>query len=212
MSTTHLALAMALRIAQTLWYRATLYLPIVLIVLMALGTWWLARNTVGASAPDTQALARQEPDYYMRNFAVKNFDATGLLQTEVAGALARHLPATDVLEIDNARINSYKQGRLTVATANRAYSNGDGSEVQLVGNALVVREAGVGAQGQPYPRLEFRGEFLHAFLNTEAVKSHKPVTLLRGKDQFVADSLDYNNLDRVVVMQGRVKGTLSPRN
>jgi lipopolysaccharide export system protein LptC len=52
---------------------------------------------------------------------------------------------------------------------------------------------------------------LHAFLNTEQIKSHKPVTILREQDQFTADSLFYDNLDRVAVLQGRVKGTLIPR-
>jgi lipopolysaccharide export system protein LptC len=142
----------------------------------------------------------------MRNFAVKNFDAVGILKSEVAGAEARHFPDTDVLEIDAARIRSFKDGRLTTATANRAYTNGDGSEVQLVGNAVVVREAGKDASGAVFPRLEFRGEFLHTFL-----KSHKPVTLIRDQDQFVADSLQYDNLSRVAVLQGRVKGVLTPR-
>ena len=45
--------------------------------------------------------------------------------------------------------------------------------------------------------MEFRGEFLHAFVNTERVRSHQPVVLIRGNDRFTADSLDYDNLDRV---------------
>jgi lipopolysaccharide export system protein LptC len=207
----HPALQLALRMWQTLWHRAMMYLPIVLIALMALGTWWLARNTVGASAAEPERPVRHEPDYYMRDFAVKNFNAAGLLQSEVAGAQAHHFPDTEVLEIDQARVRSFKQGRVTVATANRAYSNRDGSEVQLVGNAVVVREAGVAANGQAYPRLEIRSEFLHAFLNTEIVKSDQPVVITRDKDRFVADNLNYNNIDRVVQLQGRVKGTLMPR-
>jgi lipopolysaccharide export system protein LptC len=201
----------AMRWVQALWFAATIYLPVVLIVLLALGTWWLARNTPVFSAPVPEQAAKHEPDYFMRDFAVKNFDAAGLLQSEVAGTEGRHFADTDVLEIDSARIRSFKPGQLTTATANRAYSNGDGSEVQLVGNAVVVREPAPGAQGSAQPRLEFRGEFLHAFLNTEKIKSHKPVTLIRGGDQFVADTLQYDNLDRIALLQGRVKGTLTPR-
>ncbi len=202
----------ALRVMQNFWYASTTYLPVVLIVLMALGTWWLARNTPIFRAPPPEPPVRHEPDYYMRNFALKSFDATGRLTTELAGAEGRHFPDTDILEIDGARIRSYVQGQLTTATANRAYSNADGSEVQLVGNAVVVREASKDAKGNPdekRPRMEFRGEFLHAFLNTEKVKSHKPVTIIRGNDQFVADSLQYDNLDRVLQLQGRVKGTFN---
>lgn len=194
-----------------LWYRTTMYLPGVLITLLALGTWWLARNTPMLGPLAAAAQVKHEPDYFLRNFAVKNFDPSGQLQSEVAGKEARHFPDTDVLEIDNARIRSFKQGRLTTATSNRAYSNGDGSQVQLVGNAVVVREASTNAQGAAQPRMEFRGEFLHAFLNTERVVSTKPVTITRGNDQFTADALQYDNLDRVVSLQGRVKGILMPR-
>jgi lipopolysaccharide export system protein LptC len=196
---------------KAFWFHLSMYLPIAMIVVLALGTWWLARNTPVFAPSAPEAAAKHEPDYFMRNFAVKNFDAIGALKSEVAGAEARHFPDTDVLEIDKARIRSFKDGRLTTATANRAYSNGDGSEVQLVGNAVVVREASKDTSGAVFQRLEFRGEFLHTFLNTEQIKSHKPVTLIRGQDQFVADSLQYDNLSRVAVLQGRVKGVLTPR-
>lgn len=201
----------AQRWLQALWYAASMYLPVVLIVLLAMGTWWLARNTPVFSAPTAEQALKHEPDYFMRNFAVKNFDAAGLLQSEIAGTQGQHFPDTDVLEIDSARIRSFKNGQLTTATANRAYSNGDGSQVQLVGNAIVVRESASNADRSAAPRMEFRGEFLHVFLNTEQLTSHKPVTITRGGDQFVADSLQYDNLSRVAVLQGRVKGTLVPR-
>ncbi len=210
MSTATLSAVKALRWLQNLWYHTAMDLPVVMIALLALGTWWLARNTPILSAPTVEEPAKHEADYFMRNFAVKNFDPTGQLKSEVAGQEGRHFPDTDVLEIDGARLRSYKDGRMTTATANRAYSNGDGSEVQLVGNALVVREAGQDASGKIYPRLEFRGEFLHVFLSTEKIKSHKPVTIIRGRDQFVADSLQYDNLERVALLQGRVRGTLMP--
>ena len=58
--------------------------------------------------------------------------------------------------------------------------------------------------------MEFRGEFLHAFLNKEVVKSNQPVQLIRGKDKFTADTMDFNNIDQVMLLQGRVKGLLVP--
>ncbi len=208
-SNSALAFATAVRWLRAAWYRTTMYLPVVLIVALALGTWWLARNTASSTAAEPERPVLHEPDYFMRNFAVKNFDAQGQLRSEITGSEGRHFPDTDVLEIDKARIRSFKDGRLTVATGDRAYSNGDGSQVQLVGNALVVREASVDGKGVATPRMELRGEFLHAFLNTEKVISHKPVTIVRGKDRFIADSLDFDNLDGVLVLQGRVKGTLN---
>ncbi len=194
------------------WERLSIYLPVILMGLLALGTYWLASNTPIFSAPEAEKAERHEPDYFMRKFEVKTFDASGRLKSEVFGAEARHYPDTDTLEIDKARIRSFTEdGRLTVATAERALSNGDGSEVQLSGNAVVVRDAAVDASGKPVPRFVVRGEFLHVFMNTERIKSHLPVVMTRGSDEFAGDSMEFDNLDRVMNLQGRVRGYLAPR-
>ena len=192
--------------------RLSIYLPIVLMALLALGTYWMLKNTPAPLAPTPEKPLMHEVDYYMHKFAVKTFDSSGKLKSEVAGIELRHFPDSDTVEIDKVRIRSFDvQGRLTTATADRALSNADGSEVQLFGNAEVVREAVTDASGQALPRLEFRGDFLHAFLNDERIKSHLPVTLTRGQDRFSGDSLFYDNLARVAQLQGRVKGMLMPR-
>lgn len=196
---------------RTAWDRLSLYLPVLLMGVLALGTYWLVRSAPVFMPAEPERAATHDPDYFMKKFSVKTFDSTGRLKSEVTGADARHFPDTDTLEIDQVRIRSFnEQGQLTIATANRALSNADGSEVQLFGNALVVRDAVAGKAGQTTPRLEFRGEFLHAFMNTEQVKSDKPVQLTRGKDRFTGDVMDYDNLARVMQMRGRVKGLLVP--
>jgi lipopolysaccharide export system protein LptC len=185
------------------WDRFTLYLPIILMGLLALGTWWLVRNApapIVAAAPPSNG---NQPDYFMKVFSVKSFDATGRMQSEIKGDMGRHFPDTDTLEIDNVRMRSVTpQGVVTLATANRALSNADGSEVQLFGNAVVTRET--------QPRLEFRGEFLHAFTQAERVRSDQPVVLIRGNDQFTADAMEYDHLDQVLQLRGRVRGVLMP--
>ena len=189
----------------------TLYLPMALMGVLALGSWWLARNTPVAAAAAPQPAQRLEPDYFLTQFSVKNFDSQGLLMSEVWGKKARHFPATDILEIDAARFSSLRNERITTGQGDRAYSNGDGSEVQLVGNAMVVREADRDAQGRELPRMEFKGEFLHAFLRTEEVKSHKPVTMQRGADQFSGDAMLYNKIDGIVQLDGRVRVRLEAK-
>jgi hypothetical protein len=89
-----------MRWAQQGWERLSLYLPVLLMGLLALGTWWLVRNAPAPLAASQSATAPDQPDYSMKNFAVKSFDATGRLQSEVMGETARHYPGTDTLEID----------------------------------------------------------------------------------------------------------------
>lgn len=199
------------RYARLAWDRLSIYLPLVLMGVLLLGTYWLVRSTPLFEPDAPEETQRRDPDYMMERFSIKTFDGDGRLKSEVYGEQARHYPHTDTLEIDQVRIRSYNQrGFMTVATAKRALANNDATEVQLMGNARVVREATVDRSGAALPRVSFSGEFLHAFLNDERIKSHKPVELERGGDRITADSLDYSNFDQVMEMRGRVRGTLLP--
>ncbi len=191
--------------------RLSLYLPVLLMGVLAMATYWLVRSTPSPRAPEQAKAEQHINDYFMRQFAVRTYDASGRLKSEVSGGEARHFPDTDTLEIDQVQIRSFdQQGRLTTASARQAITNGDASEVQLIGQAQVVRAAAVDKQGHKLAALRFQGEFLHAFMNSERVKSHKPVQLLRDQDRFTADSMEFDNLERVISLKGRVRGVLIP--
>jgi lipopolysaccharide export system protein LptC len=193
------------------WDRITIYLPIILMGVLALGTYWLARTTPVFAPSAPEAPPNHEPDYFLRGFSVKSFDATGRLKNEIRGVEARHYADTDTLEIDQPRIRSFSaEGAVVVATATRGISNADGSQVQLIGNAEVTREVPE-ARRATEPKLEIRGEFLRAFTEQERVLSNKPVTLTRGTDVFQGNSLDYDNQKHVLELTGAVRGTLQPR-
>jgi len=204
-------LGSAVRLLRRGMDRAATYLPIILTAALALGTYWLVRVAPKFAVPGAPPVAVHEPDFFMRGFVVKSYLPSGDLRSELSGTEGRHFPDTDTLEVDNVRLRSVSpQGLVTHATANRGISNGDATEVQLFGNAVVVRDAATAPDGKALPRLEFRGDFLHAFTDTERVRSNKPVTLIRGTDQFTADSLDYDNGSGVANLDGRVRGVLQP--
>jgi lipopolysaccharide export system protein LptC len=199
------------RLLRAGWEYLSLYLPVVLMGVLALGTYWLVRSTPQLLASPPASPLRHEADYFMHKFSVRTFDEVGRLKSEVVGADARHYPDTDTLEIDFVRIRSIDNGsRLTTASARRAVTNSDISEVQLFGDAHVVREPGTDKIDPPQARSEFRGEFLHAFTTTGKIKSHLPVEFIHGKDRITADALDFDDHDHVLQLKGRVKGTLMP--
>jgi lipopolysaccharide export system protein LptC len=200
------------RLLRTGIDRATIYLPLILTAALALGTYWLVRSAPKLAEPTSKEAPTHEPDFFMRGFVVKNFLPNGELRSEMFGKEGRHYPDNDTLEVDDVRWRAIsEEGLTTHGSAKRGLSNGDGTEVQLFGNAIIIRDGASSADGKPIPRLEFRGDFLHAFLDTERVKSHKPVTLIRGTDQFTADSLDFDSITGVADLKGRVRGVLMPR-
>ena len=183
--------------------QASSYLPLLLMALLALGTWWLVSNTPVAEPERALAPPRHEPDYTMSQFLVQRFAPDGELRAQIEGETMRHYPDTDTLEIDNVRVRAVApDGRVTTAHARMAHANGDGSELQLRGGARVVRE---GAPGEA--PMVFRGEFIHAFLDTERLRSHLPVTMTQGGTELHAQALEYDHGDRVVQLKGRVTAT-----
>ncbi|MDD5029025.1 MAG: LPS export ABC transporter periplasmic protein LptC [Rhodoferax sp.] len=191
--------------------RLTLYLPVLLMGALAMSAYWLVRTNPAPETPGSALAVGHWPDYFMREFSVQTFDARGRLKSQVSGAQARHFGDTDTLEIDQALIHSYdEQGALTTASARRAISTGDGSELTLMGGARVVRAANASRQSKEQPELTFAGEFLHAFIDSQRVTSDQPVVLTRGADRFSAERMDFDNQQRIVELAGRVRGVLVP--
>lgn len=122
---------------------------------------------------------RHIPDYRMEGFELQRFDAQGQQRFRVEGSEMRHYPDTDTIEIDQVRLRALgRDGSLTLATARRAVGNGDGSELQLQGDVSVERyEVLPGGELSASPRLRMDGDFLHAFLDRELLRSHLPMRL-----------------------------------
>lgn len=201
------------RLLRQGWDRITIYLPMLLMLLLALGTYWLMRSSSLFATPRADKEVRRDPDYEMKRFSVKTFDQAGRLKSEVYGDQAWHYPHNDVLEISGVQIRNYniERGYYTVATASRAITTSQAKEVELIGKAHVLRPAVVDKQARVLPRVSFRSEYLHAFLDEERVLSNKPVELIHGDSRIEAQSLNFSKYDQVIELRGRVRGTLLPR-
>ncbi len=200
-----------MNLARDLWDRFLLYLPLTVMAVLALGTYWLVRSTPVISAAVAPSAPSHDPDYFMRDFLLRTFDAAGRMRTEIRGDEARHYPDTHWLEVDQIQVRSFdERGRLTTAVAKRGLTNEDSTEFQLLGGAVVVREQFTDPAARVLPRMEFRGEFLHAFTTSEKIRSHKPVELFRGNDRFSGDAMEFDNVEQRLELTGRVKGTLMP--
>jgi lipopolysaccharide export system protein LptC len=187
------------------------YLPLLLMALLAVGTWWLVKNTPLFDGPTERAAPRHVPDYRMANFELQRISADGRLQVQIAGAELRHYPDTDTVEIDNARVRAVApDGTLAIAEARRAISNGDGSDLQLMGDVR-LRRLPPGSGPDAPALLEVRGEFLQALSNTEVLRSHLPVSIRQGGATLQAQNFEYRHLTGQVSFTGRAQGQIVPR-
>jgi lipopolysaccharide export system protein LptC len=125
---------------------------------------------------------------------------------QIEGTQMRHYPDTDTFEIDEVRIHALDEdGSVTNASARRALSDGKGTHVQLLGDARVVRETRDGREP-----VEFRGESLQLFTETERVYSNQPVQVLQGRNDIRAAGIDYDYRNRLAQLQGPMRARLDP--
>jgi lipopolysaccharide export system protein LptC len=184
----------------------TSYLPLLLMVAIALGTWWLVKNTPVVPAAREEAAPRSDADYTMSGFSVERFGKDGRLLLRLEGRQMRHFPDTDRTEVDVVTVHAWApDGRETVATARRALANGDASEVQLLGGAQVRSRTPAGTA------VEVDSEFLHLFTQTERVRTHLPVLVRVGDSELRAQGLEFDNLAQRLDLSGPMRGVFSTR-
>lgn len=181
-------------------------LPLLLMLVLAVGSWWLVRNAPQPLEPRPAAATRVEPDYTMSGFVMQRFAADGRLRVQIEGRQMRHLPAAGRLEIEGATLRAYSpEGHETVATAQRALADDDSTEVQLIGGARVQTRPAAG------PPALLEGDHLMLYPKERRVRSDQPVRVRLGDDTLVAASLDYREDTGLLEFTGPSRGVFAPR-
>ena len=187
--------------------RLSIYLPLIVMALLASGSWWLVRSVPALITPEANKPVRQDPDYRLGDFSVKSFNASGRMTRELIGDKAQHYPATEALHIDQVRIYAENDnGARMNARSDKGVATDDGTQVTLIGNAYAIKHP-----QDTRPQIELRGERLVALPDEDRVVSADPVQITRDRDVFTGNTMDFNSNTGEHVLQGRVRGTLAPK-
>ena len=111
--------------APETWYdrtrrRVADFLPMGLLLILALATGWLVHNMPKEEGPRAAPPA-SEPDYYMRDFRIRSYDGQGALHNDITAVYGEHLPVDDTIHART--VQGYSQdsrGADTRSTADRA--------------------------------------------------------------------------------------------
>ena len=181
------------------------YLPLLLMIMLALGTWLIAKSTPGLLSASTPGAVTHEPDYTLDRFNLQRFDVGGALKVEIEGDQMRHFPDDDIMEVEKIRVVSMSpDGRKMTATAQHGRARGDSSEVWLDGLAQVVSET----PGQV--PVQMNGEHLHASPKLKRVDSDSPVIVQQGDSEFHAEGMLYDHNTRILKLNGAAHALLQP--
>ena len=120
---------------------STRLFPLVLLVSLALLTFWLERAVREEPAAGVQR--SHDPDYSAEGFTITDFNRAGAAVSTLSAAKMTHYPDDDSTELLAPRVVQSKPGqpRLTLS-ADRGTLSQDGEEMFLYDNVLLVRTAG----------------------------------------------------------------------
>ena len=181
------------------------YMPLMLMVGLALGTWLIAKNTPGLLSTSGPAVVKHEPDYTLDQFNLQRFDPTGVLKVEIQGEHMQHFPDDDIMEVEQIRVVTIEpDGRRMTATALHGRARGDNTEVWLDGQAHVVSES----PGE-LP-IQLNGEHLHALPKLRRVDSRHMVLVRQGDSEFNADGVEYDDDTRLLTLHGNTHALMQP--
>jgi lipopolysaccharide export system protein LptC len=183
----------------------TAYLPLLLMVLLALGTWWLVKNSPLPQAPTAARPTTGEPDYTLRGFGVQRFGADGRLEVTLEGRLLHHYPDSDRIQIEEVRlVSNSPDAPPTTASARSARSNGKGTDVELLGGAQLRSRT---SDGQA---LEMDSEYLRLQTSLQRVSTDRPVVLRVGAQTIRAGGLVWNESTKSLELKPPIRAVLQP--
>jgi lipopolysaccharide export system protein LptC len=183
--------------------KLTAYLPLLLMVLLALGTWWLVKNSPQAPKEAAPRVVTGEPDYTLSGFGLRRFAADGSLQLTLEGQQLHHYPDSDRIEIEEVRLSTPgTNGPATLATARQARADGKATDVELLRGATIKARL---ADGQA---LEMNSDYLRVQVAQQRVSTHQPVDLRVGTQTVKAGGLVWENPARTLELKPPIRATL----
>jgi lipopolysaccharide export system protein LptC len=179
--------------------------PLALMISLALLTFWLDQ----AVRDETQAPSqrRHDPDYIVSNFTTTTYNAAGAAESVLSAERMVHYPDDDSTELLGPRMLQAKpdEPRFTVR-AERGAISGDGLEIFLYENVVLVREA-----EKDRPEARMTTEFLHVVRDRSLVRTDRPVKIVEGSRSLSGRGMEYNNESRELLLRENVVARFEPK-
>jgi lipopolysaccharide export system protein LptC len=185
--------------------RITMIIAVVLLAVVTATSYWYSRvmrkpESAEPSRPGT-------PDVVVDRVVLTQFDEQGRARHKVFGEQLRHFAETDDIEITAPRLISLRPDQPRVeARARTARVENAAERLHLNGDVLVTRAAFAEQQ-----EMRMATEYLLVLPDEDRYRTDRPVLLTRGQSSMRANSMDFDNIARTLVMSGTVRSVIEPQ-
>jgi lipopolysaccharide export system protein LptC len=179
--------------------------PLALMLALALLTFYLDRTV--RDEESHPGLRRHDPDYVVTNFTTTTYDREGKPLTVLSASKMMHFPDDDTTELVAPRVVQTKprEPRILVS-AERGALSGDGEQVFLYDNVLLVR-----AEDGGRPEARLTTSFLHMVRDRSLVRTDREVTIIEDRRSLSGRGMEYNSESRVFTLLADVVGRFEPK-
>ena len=181
------------------------YLPMIMLSALFLFSIWLVRSVKQEQKTLVRQAVSHIADYDFQNFHMKSYELNGKLKSSLQGKFAQHYLDTKNTEVNFPYVLLYTKDRIISINAKKAIVNEEGTQLQLIGQAILKKE-GVVLKKED---MQITGEFLHYYSSTDTLMSHLPVQINRGNNSFKADKFKADNLNQIFELKGNVHAILA---
>lgn len=165
---------------------------ILLLISLVIGTWWAAEYAQRAVPIDPPRRITHEPDHWASQFVLIRSDEHGMVINRLEGEYLEHFPDTDSYEVTKARAIGQQPGSpLTVATADTAVMDHEGTQVVMTGNAHVHRQADAENMS-----LDVKSDVLTILPDEDVVYTDHPALVVHGNSTMNGKGMRYDNSTR----------------
>ena len=174
--------------------------PVILLLLLALLTWWLDARV---RLPDKQAgaAAEKDPEFYVEGFMAVRMNPDGSRRYELSGTRLTHFSNDAGSLLDSPSLLYYDYERAPVkVSSDTAEVEGGGKNVYFRGNVIIARPA-FGTN----PPLGVATDYLHVIPDAEIAKTDQPVTMTEGNSTARSVGLEFDNKARKIRLLSKVQ-------
>lgn len=184
--------------------RLTMLIAALLLAAVTVTSYWYSREMRRpvVRTPPTPGAA----DFIVERVALTQFDDHGQANYKLLAEELSYFNENDDVELAQPLLVSLRPGEPQLkASSKRARVINAGEKVLMEGDVLLVRE---GRNGEA--PLTVRTERMHVIPDLERFSTDVPVLIEQGASRLAGDTMEYDNLTRVLGIAGRLRGELAP--
>ena len=179
--------------------RSALWLPIAVLVLLALLSFWIEQSV--RETGNRNGANRKEPDSIVEKFLAVSTDAAGVPRYRLTADRLSHFSGSKLTLLDNPKLVHLheEQGEMQISSRNASVSP-DGNSVVFTGEVNLLRPA-----GDERKELSMRTSRLEVLTQKSEALTQEPVVIRQPGIQITANGLHLFANTRILKLKGRVR-------